>query len=153
MGHIRLSVLPPGSGRPELPTPQESLHPGLSGQAMAVISERLILWVVIVWLRMLSTAERAKIRSACGISVSWEVEALYAVSLHFLSSKKTGNEYKKEFKQVFLWRTTAIILSIAYGNSSNHVEKVKKKYRYIISCQNSVKSGNVKILTACFKNT
>ena len=43
VGHIRLSVLPPGSGRPELPTPQESLHPGLSGQAMAVISERLIL--------------------------------------------------------------------------------------------------------------
>ena len=43
VGHIHLSVLLPGSGRPELPTPQESLHPGLSGQVMAVISERLIL--------------------------------------------------------------------------------------------------------------
>ena len=42
VGHIHLSVLPPGSGRPELPT-QESLHPGRSGLAMAVISERLIL--------------------------------------------------------------------------------------------------------------
>ena len=43
VGHIRLSVLPLGSGRRELPTPQESLHPGLSRQAMAVISESLIL--------------------------------------------------------------------------------------------------------------
>ena len=43
VGHIRLSVLPLGSGRRELPTPQESLHHGLSRQAMAVISESLIL--------------------------------------------------------------------------------------------------------------
>ena len=81
VGHIHLSVLPPRSGRPELPTPQESLHPGLSEQAMAAISERLILWVVIVWVRTLSTGERAKIRSACGISASWEVEVLYTTSL------------------------------------------------------------------------
>ena len=72
--------------------------------------------------------------------------SLHNESFHFLSSKKTGNEYKREFKQMILWRTTAI----AYGNSSNHIEKVKKKYRYIM---NSVKSGNVKILTAYFKNT
>ena len=81
VGHIHLSVLPPGSGRPELPTPQESLHPGLSGLAMAVISERLILWVVIVWVRTLSPAERAKIRLACGISMFWEAEGLYTRSL------------------------------------------------------------------------
>ena len=81
VGHIHLSVLPPGSGRPELPTPQESLHPGLSGLAMAVISERLILWVVIVWVRTLSPAERAKIRLACGISMFWEAEGVYTRSL------------------------------------------------------------------------
>ena len=81
VGHIHLSVLPPRSGRPELPTPQESLHPGLSEQAMAAISERLILWVVIVWVRTLSTGERAKIRSACGIFTSWEVEAVYTMNL------------------------------------------------------------------------
>ena len=81
VGHIHLSVQPPRSGRPELPTPQESLHSGLSGLAMPVLSERLILWVVIVWVRTLSTAERASIRLACGISISWEAEDLYTVSL------------------------------------------------------------------------
>ena len=50
--------------------------------------------------------------------------SLHSESFHFLPSKKIGNEYKREFKQMLLWRT-AIIISIAYGNSLNHVEKVK----------------------------
>ena len=150
VGHIRLSVLPLGSGRPELPTPQESLRPGLSGLAMAVILKRLILWVVIVWVRTLPTAERASIRLACGISMPWEAEGLYTgvFSFSFLQENRkwiqkgvqTGASMKNN-SHYYIYSTWKLLKSC---------RKSKYRYRYIM---NSVKSGNVKILTAYLKNT